>query len=143
MALCSVCESTGVPVKKNGDLWKHDTPDGDRCSNIKTEEHDNGSNLLPEGPTVVTNDSGEDEEISNVVSLSDLSVEEDLTIFKFTLTVSNPCPYLGNKSWHESNKQLATNRATQAGKNPVEEARYIGSVERGRKVVLTYEVPVK
>lgn len=149
MASCPVCESTGVPVKKDGDLWKHDSPDGGKCPNINKVLHDTAG-VLPESTTLVNNSEEvetvltEDqlEHFSNVVSLTDL-VKEDPRIFKFTLTVSNPCPYLTQNSWHEYNKDLAANRARQAGKNPTAEARYVGSVERGRKVVLTYEVPVK
>ena len=147
MAMCPVCSTDKIPVKKDGDLYKHVRPDGERCENISTN-------------TLVTNESGEPErvldldqlnEITNVISVKDLTPEpEDVPeaeeadkTFRFTITLTLPATYVNNPSWHQSNKQLAESRARRAGMTPTGEARYEGAVERGRKVVLTYEVPVK
>jgi hypothetical protein len=140
MATCPVCKTDQIPVKKDGDLYKHVRLDGERCDNISTTlevKNDTGKS-----ESVLDKDQPEEhaESVTNVISEADLPKEKT---FKFTLTLTLPATYINDPAWHQSNKELAESRARRAGMTPTGAPRYEGAVERGRKVVLTYEVPVK
>jgi hypothetical protein len=170
MAKCETCGTTGLRIRKDGDMSRHD------CVTVPEDNHDIGG-LIPTGIEAV-NLSGEAEVVQTLDSYVPVSVEADEGVttpdvidmdqlfgvpqdqdvpvveeeipkapkknfYTFTLTVSHTCNYLNSASWHQSNAGLAASRAVAAGHSPEGEAKYVGSQTKGRKIVLTYEVPVK
>lgn len=140
MSKCPVCKATGISVKKNGDLWKHETPEGDKCDNISTV------------PEIKTNKSVKNETSDkDLVEVSDKSGSDEIKSepvrekreFTFTITLTKPCNYLQSAEWHASNKRLAEHRATASGESVTGEAQFEGTTDRGRKIVVTYKVPVR
>lgn len=109
---------TETLLKKDGSPWKHQTPDGERCSaNENVEEK-------IEQPRV---------DSRSVFVLR-------LNVYRLT-----SLPLLEDAGWHNENKKLANAKAIAAGKNPTGEAVLVENDDDGvsSKIVLTYEVPVR
>lgn len=137
MAMCDTCGTTGLRRKKDGDLSRHEcVPD------ITVEETTYEPAETLEFETKVE-EALVPELVVEETPLPEPIVKVEPKTFEFKLTVSETCNYLNSASWHQSNARLAASRAAASGHSPVGEARYISSHTMGRKVVLTYEVPVK
>ena len=111
-----ICEcGTKTMAKKDGSPWKHQTPDGDKCS-----AYENRS-------------TGERTDVPGVFSFS-------LNVYRLV-----SLPLLEDEGWHNENKKLAHKKAVEAGKTPMGEAVLVSKVDDGNssKIVLTYEVPIK
>lgn len=145
---CKDCGSS-VNVKKSGDLWRHKNPDGNWCESTSGTHHvveaapmvfDAATKVGDKKPSLSVDVAGVD---TPKRATSPKKPASPKKVFTFTMTVPEPCEYLGDRVWENSNKALAYRKAQDSGKSPVGEPYLAGSEVVGRKRVLTYEVPVE
>lgn len=141
---CDSCNES-VPVKKDGDLWKHNTPDGVPC--VPGTDH-----TTQAAPLAFTADveQKKDEVRIDVADAGSKKTPPEKraddwgfpNVFLFTFSVSEPCPYLGEPKWEAENKKVAWMKAKDAGKQPCGEPRFLKSEVENNRRVLYYEVPI-
>lgn len=148
-----VC-GTSTWTKKDGSPWKHQTPDGEKCTQNKRvvsqtatpseDSHDAGG--LLEAGSVTQNNSGEAELVYTADETTGSREEADADpVYTLEVNVyrSISLPLMKDAGWQNENKRLAERNARKAGKTPTGEARLVREEERGQKTVLVYEVPVR
>lgn len=140
-----VCGTT-TNTKKNGAPWKHQTPDGEKCSlNERVVPSYDVSGLPPEN-SLAYNYFGESEIVKASDEVTEVREEADADpVYTLDVNVyrSISQPLMKDAGWHNENKRLAERNARKAGKTPTGEARLVREDERGSKTVLVYEVPVR
>lgn len=145
---CSKC-GTETGIKKDGDLWKHKTPDGVPCDNVSASGTNHEVAAAPmtfSAESVVNKPHGLTIDVAGVDTpqreKTPASPKKPKNVFVFEMTVEESNPYLGDKNWEASNKMLAYKKAKDSGRSPNGEP-VLASIETvGDKKVLRYEVPV-
>lgn len=140
-----VC-GTHTQTKKNGDPWKHQTPDGVECnenSRVPSNEevlHDSGYTLTQAVEAV--NNTGQDETVLTGPQAVDAVLAD---AYLFELRIYNLSPTrLESQSWHQSNKDLARMAAVKAGFKPAGPVVFHAQSEADAgRITLVYAVPVK
>lgn len=130
---------TETNVKKDGNLWKHQTPDGVACD--LSQSHDNGG-LLPEGPTVAVNDTPEPERVE-VPEVKTPAPVDSGSVFSFEIKVYASNTAQHDDGWHVANQVLVSKKAEQAGHIVTGKPKLVSNETDGRKVAYRYDVPVK
>lgn len=149
--VCPECGDT-VPVTKTGRLRKH-PHEGETCSG--------SGQPAPESAVEEWPDDDSDEPTLSVgqdaVNTTDVpervlppvapapAPKPTLEGFVHRVRVKAPCPYLEDTSWHAGNQAMAAKAAAAAGRTVTGEASYRGADYSwdGRRIVLTYTVPVR
>lgn len=145
---CSSCGST-TGIKKNGDLWKHKTPDGVQCDTPQLAvDHEVDAVPMVFSAETSTKKPGLSIDVARVDTPQfnenqSQNRPRSKNVHVVTLEVSANSPYVGETSWESNNKIIAYNRAKAAGANPSGEPVCTGSEIVGNKRVLQYEVPVE
>lgn len=147
---CSQC-GTETGIKKDGDLWKHKTPDGVPCDNVSTAGTNHEVAAAPmtfSAETVINKPRGLTIDVAGVDTPkrekeTAPSPKKTKNVFVFEMTVDETNPYLGDKDWEASNKVLAFKKAKDAGKRPYGEPVLAHTETVGARRVLRYEVPVE
>lgn len=145
---CSTCGTT-TGVKKDGDLWKHKTPDGVACEGSRAvTDHTVEATPMVFSAETSTQKPGLSIDVAQVdTSRRAESVSQSRpktkNVYVVTIEVSANSPYIGEANWESSNKVIAYKKAKDAGEQPSGEPVCAGSEVVGNKRVLRYEVPVK
>lgn len=150
---CEACNAT-VQVKKDGDLYKHKTPDGVQCDGVvkhtvtaepmafSVDVDKKQDEVQIDTADAVALKKHEDEE-SGVSDPEPDAVVEATDTYYFSLSVGEPCLFLDDAKWDAGNKKLAAKKAKDAGLRVAGEPKRVGSKVVGRNRILRYEVPVE
>lgn len=140
---------TDTFLKKNGDSWKHSTPDGTEClERVNEELH---VPVQPfEKPEPAVNNSGEPEVVLTLEQVEDLSEaaddtedEADAQVFEWRTKVSSNNPYLNETAWLVANANLASKAAADSGVRLSEAPQLVEKIDRGEKTILVYKAAVQ
>lgn len=137
-------------MKKDGTLYKHQTPEDLRCESRTAAETSNSE------PSVVVNNSEEAELVLTLEQLENTSASEDETavtkkdrdtpeepVFQYIIRVHNTVCPVKSKSWRNENESLVRVKAEKTGKSITGSVRLVEESTEGPMTTLVYEVPVK
>lgn len=155
--VCPVCERE-VGTKEDGTLIRAHKIAGERCagSDEPVSSDDVAPIGLDRGDPFEELESSQDDSHETDEQNDTHTPEEPQTgtqgvassiaapEFVHTVVVANPCPYLGDPTWHHQNILMTQAEAQRAGHVLAgAEARFVEAAEQGDKIVLTYSVAVK
>lgn len=153
---CNGCGEE-VPVKKDGNLWKHQGLDGSDCNQSPKKDHVTSAEPVSFSVDVTKQDQEVSIDSADAVLKKRLDDEErgvteeapaapapvTGSTFSFSMTVSENCIFLDDPRWQGENKLLAKKKATDSGLKVVGEPQQVKSEVVGRNRILYYEVPVE
>jgi hypothetical protein len=144
-----VC-GTETHKKKDGSLWKHQTPDGAKCE-LRVPAEDNSvvdaadevaAEILPEVESA--EEAATTTEADEVPDVPEESGEADAEpVFRYEIRVNNEVCPVNDKSWHDANEALVRSKAEKSKYTVVGPTKLVREDTEGVMTTFVYEVPVK